>query len=237
MSNPFANLNTDGVEDAVDTLGGFSVLDSAVYDGNIKVAYAGKSKGGANSITFHVDLNGREYRETLYVTNKQGENFYLNKKDPTKKMPLPGFTTANDIALLATGFQLADLAVEERVIKLWDKDAGGEVNTKVQSFIDMVGKPIKLAILKQIVDKNVDDGTGKYVPSGETREENVVDKAFHSETGRTVSEVKSGLPAGEFVTKWADKNNGQVRDRSTKVAGSTGRPGAAAGTAPKSMFG
>ena len=243
-NNPFANLSNDGLEEAKDTLGGFSSLDSDVYEGVIKIAFAGQSAKGAHSVTFHVDLNGREYRETLYVTNRDGQNWYHPKvkgvPDTTKKNPLPGFTTANDIALLASGFGLADLAVEERVIKLWDKDANAEVNTKVNAFVDLSGKPIKLAILKQIVDKNVDDGQGNYVPSGETREENVIDKAFHAETGRTVTEVKSGqVQTGEFIQKWLDKNKGEVRDRSTKEANGakTGRPGAAGGTAPKSMFG
>lgn len=237
MSNPFANLSNQGLEETQDTLGGFSSLDSDVYAGVIKIAFAGKSKGGAHSVTFHVDLNGREYRETLYVTNRNGENWYPNKRDPSKKMPLPGFTTANNIALLATGFDLANLAVEERVIKLWDKDANGEVNTKVQAFVDMAGKPIKLGILKQIVDKNVDDGQGNYVPSGETREENVIDAVFHADTDRTVNEVKAGAAVGEFIAKWEAKNKGETRDRSTKDTAKTGRPGAAQGGASKSMFG
>lgn len=238
MSNPFANLSNDGLEEQKDTLGGFASLDSDVYPGVIKIAFAGKSAKGAHNVTFHFDLDGREHRETIYVTNRDGQNWYPNKKDASKKMPLPGFTTANNIALLATGFALADLAVEERVIKLWDKDAGAEVNTKVNAFVDMAGKPIKLGILKQIVDKNVDDGTGNYVPSGETREENVIDQVFHGETGRTVNEVKGGqVQTGEFIDKWLAKNKGETRDRSTKDAGKTGRPGAGAAGAPKSMFG
>lgn len=238
MSNPFASLSSNGLEETQDTLGGFSPLESDVYDATIKMAFAGQSKGGAHSVTFHLDVNGREHRETIYVTNRNGENWYPNKKDPSKKMPLPGFTMANNIALLATGFDLGNQAVEERVIKLWDRDANGEVNTKVNAFIDLIGKPVKVAIMKQIVDKNVDDGQGKYVPSGETREESVIDAVFHAETGRTVNEVKAGLANGEFAQKWLDKNKGQVKDRSTKDVAKTGRPGAATGGgAPKSMFG
>lgn len=237
MSNPFASLSSTGLEVAQDTLGGFAPIESGVYDAIIKIAFAGQSKGGAHNVTFHLDINGREHRETIYVTNKQGENFYLNKRDQTKKMPLPGFTMANNLALLATGFDLGNLAVEERVIKLWDKDAAGEINTKVNAFVDLTGKAIKVGIIQQIVDKNVDDGTGKYVPSGETRNESVLDAVFHAESDRTVNEVKANGPA-EFLGKWEAKNKGQIKNRSSKVEGQTGRPGATAGgDKPKSMFG
>lgn len=237
MSNPFASLSSAGLEETQDTLGGFTPLESDIYAAVIKIAFAGQSKGGAHNVTFHLDINGREHRETIYVTNRNGENWYPNKKDASKKMPLPGFTMANNIALLATGFDLGNLAVEERVIKMWDRDAQAEVNTKVNAFVDMTGKAINVAIMKQIVDKNVDDGQGNYVPSGETREESVIDAVFHSETNRTVNEVKAGQPQGEFFQKWLDKNKGQTKDRSTKDVAKTGRPGAAGGTAPKSMFG
>lgn len=237
MSNPFASLSSTGLEVAQDTLGGFSPIESGVYGATIKIAFAGQSKGGAHNVTFHLDVDGREHRETIYVTNKQGENFYLNKRDNTKKMPLPGFTMANNLALLATGFDLGNLAVEERVIKLWDKDAAGEINTKVNAFVDLTGKKIKVGIMQQIVDKNVDDGNGNYVPSGETRNESVLDAVFHAETDKTVNEVKGQMPA-EFLAKWEAKNKGQIKDRSTKVEGKAGRPGAGAtGGAPKSMFG
>lgn len=241
-SNPFGGLSNDGLEASRDVLGGGGPIDSGVYTGTIKLAYAGLSKGGAQSLTVHVDINGRDYRETLYVTNKQGQNFY---EKSGKKSPLPGFTTANDMALLSTGVALNEQEVEERVVKLYDFDAKAEVPTKVQAVVSMHGKEITLGILKQVVDKNVKDGNGNYVPSGETREENTIDKVFHTESGKTVSEFTAKVPEAEFQAKWAEKNKGTVRDRtSTAKTGKVGVPGqqaanhAAPAKAPsKSLFG
>ncbi|WP_199097255.1 hypothetical protein [Dyella sp. ASV21] len=243
-NNPFGGLKSEGLEAARDVLGGGGAMDSGLYTGTIKLAYAGKSSGGAHSMTVVVDLEGREYRETLYVTNKQGQNYY---EKAGKKNPLPGFTTANDLALLSTGVPLNEQEIEERVVKLYDFDAKAEVPTKVQAVVSMHGKPITLGILKQIVDKNVkNEATNTYVPSGETREENIIDKVFHAETGKTVSEFTLKVENAEFQGKWGAKNKGVTRDRSTGKAGKVGAPGQKAANdaigggqkqASKSLFG
>ena len=46
----FKNLNTEGLEQAEDRLGGYSPLETDAYTGEIKMAYAGKSDGGAMKI-------------------------------------------------------------------------------------------------------------------------------------------------------------------------------------------
>lgn len=240
-NNPFGNLKTDGLEAARDVLGGGGAMETDVYNGVIKLAFAGVSSGGAHSMTVHVDCGGREYRETMYVTNKQGQNFYEKNG---KKNPLPGFTTANDIALLATGHPLNEQEMEEKVVKLYDFDAKAEVPTKVQAVVSLHGQQISLGILKQVVDKNVKDGNGNYVPSGETRDENVIDKVFHAETGKTVSEYTAKVPTADFQGKWLAKNKGVTRDRTSGATGKVGAPGQKAAndsnggkTASKSLFG
>lgn len=229
----FQNLKNDGLEEAQDRLGGFSVLDTDVYVGTVKVAYAGESQGGARNVTLLVDINGREYRETVYVTNKKGENFFLNKNDTSKKVPLPGFTTIDDLCLVTTGAPLCDQAVEDKIVKVWDPEERKEVNKSVPVLIDVVGKQVALAIVKQIVDKTVKEGD-EYVPTGETREENFIDKVFDVDTKLTVVEARNGLEAGIFQGSWIEKNKGQTRDRSTKETGvKSGRPGRPAGAAPQ----
>ena len=104
----FKNLSSDGLEEAQDRLGGYQPLDTDIYHGVIKAMYAGQAASGAMNVTVIVDLNGKEYRETVYITNKNGENFFLNKQDKSKKVPLPGFTTIDDICLIATGSPLAE---------------------------------------------------------------------------------------------------------------------------------
>lgn len=230
--NPFgSNIKTEGLENQGDRLGGFSVLESDVYDGRIKLAYAGESKGGAKSMTFHFELDGgREYRETVYVTSgrEKGQKNYYEKDG--KQYPMPGFTVANDIALCATGKGLLEQTFEEKVVKLYDRDAGGEVPTKVQAATSLIGQPITLAIMKEKHDKTT-EVNGQYVPTGEFVDKNSIDKAFHTETGLTVSEATANKPA-EFKVKWAEKNRGQVRDKSKGAPGTAGAPGQAARPAP-----
>lgn len=252
--NPFQNLSNTGLEAPKDTLGGggFGAIDSDVYTGTIKALYAGKSQGGAHNVTAVLALvvNGqpREYRETIYVTNKQGENFYTDKQDSTKKSPLPGFTTANDLALMTTGKGLNEQSFEERVINVYNYDQQKELPTKVAMAVDMIGKPVTVAIQKSLEPKNVKDASGNYVPdpSGATRETNNIDKVFHAESGRTVSEVLRKLEKGEFIDQWREKNKGQVRDKTkgktpagtgVGIPGLTGAPAAAGGAQSTNIFG
>ncbi len=73
----FSKLKTDNLENAEDRVGGgFKVLPTNIYNSKIKLAYAGTSASGAMNITFICDIDGREYKETIYITNKAGENFY-----------------------------------------------------------------------------------------------------------------------------------------------------------------
>lgn len=243
----FGNLKTDGLEEAQDRLGGFSPLDTDVYTGKIKVAYAGQSKGGARNVTLVLDLGGREYRETIYVTNKQGENFFLNKQDSSKKVPLPGFTTIDDICLIAGDGPLCDQAVEDKMVKIWDPEEKKELPKSVPVLVNLIGKDISLAIVRQTVDINEKNGNDEYVPSGKTRDENVIDKVFDVATKLTVVEAKNGMEEGVFQTSWLEKNKGQTRDRTSKntQGGQSGRPGRPAGGPPqasdtaksKSLFG
>jgi hypothetical protein len=249
-NNPFGGLNNDGLEEAKDYLGGGGTFDAGAHDAVIKLAYAGVSSGGAKSLTLCFDMGGREYRETMYVTSGTAKgcvNYYHPKGDKTKKMPLPGFTAANDLALLSTGKPLSDQEIEEKVVKLYDFDAKAEVPTKVQAAVSMHGLPVTLGLIKQIVDKRKkNDSTGEYEPSGETREENVIDKVFHTETGKTVSEFTDKVENSEFKAKWEAKNAGQVRDRTTGGSGKSGAPanvaandsnGGGTKAASKSLFG
>ena len=91
----FGNLKKDGLETAGDRLGGGSVLESNAYDGIVKMAYAGKSSSSkAQSVVAIIDLGGHEFRETFWITNKDGDNFYYDKNDKTKRHALPGYTMA-----------------------------------------------------------------------------------------------------------------------------------------------
>ena len=176
----FGNLSNDGLEETTDRLGGFNVRDTNVYPATIKVAYAGESQGGAKNVTVVVNLPDGEYSETIYVTNKQGENWFLNQNDKTKKVPLPGFTTIDDICLVTTGNPLSAQPTEEKVVKVYDYDEKKELPKSVQVLVELTGKTVLLGIVKEVVDKSVkNDTTGEYEPTGETREQNIIAKVFH----------------------------------------------------------
>lgn len=245
MTKMFGNLGTENLEKAGDVLGGgYAPIPSAVYDGTIELAYAGESTKGAQFIAVHFKTDdGKEVRETIYITNRQGENFYKDKEDPKKKRPLPGFTTIDDLCLLATGSPLAEQDTEEKTVKIWDSNEKKELPKPVQCLTGLHGEKITLGILCSIEDVNKKNEAGVYVATGETRKINTIDKVFHPETGRTVNEYLTEVETPEFRDAWAQKNTGKDRERFTKTAvggsgtSGTGRPGGAPDEAKKNLFG
>jgi hypothetical protein len=244
MNQIFSGLTTEGLEETEDRLGGYTVYPSAIYNAVIKMAYAGKATSGAHFVAFEFDLGGGQtYRETCYFTNKKGENFWIN--EAKKKVPLPGFTMIDDICLLTTEQPLASQNTEDKMVKVYDSEAKKEVPKSVPVLMDLIGKPISLGILKQLESKNAKNAAGEYVATGETRDTNIIDKAFHTDTKLTVVEARAGKDAGEFWDKWLEKNKDVVRDRRAKTGGASGGAGrpvggppvAGGGTERKSLFG
>lgn len=216
----FNNLTDAGLEKAEDRLGGgFSVRDTDIYTFKIKAAYAGKSAGGAMNVSLICEDSQGEYRETIYITNRKGENFFV--KDG-KKIPLPGFTIINDLCLIATNEPLSSQETEEKVIKLYDFEAKKEVPTAVPMIMSLVDAEVSFAIQKTIEDKNAKDDSGEYVPTGETREVNNIVKVFHTETKMTIVEAMNGAEEAKFWDAWVEKNQGKVYDKSTKDAKAQG---------------
>jgi hypothetical protein len=226
MNSPFGNLNTDGMEEAQDRLGGFQVLESDIYTGPIKVMYAGKAASGAQFVTVIVDFQGREYHETVYVTNKKGENWFLNKDDKIKKVGLPGFTTINDICLVTTGSPLSEQVVEDKMVKVWDTDLKKEMPKSVPVLVMLLGQTISLAISKNFENKSEKDGNGGYRDTAETRHTNTIEKVFHTESKGTVAEATNNQEPGAFWKAWSDRNKGKDRDKRTIKEGIAGKPGA-----------
>lgn len=241
----FSKLGTDGLEETKDRLGGgnFGAVESDLYILTLKAAYAGTSAGGATSVTLVGELeDGREYRETVYVTNKAGQNWFPHKDDPKKKVPLPGFTVIDDLCLVVTGQPLReqDEHVEEKVIKVYDHDAKAEVPKAVPMLMSLVGQKVAFGIIKQIVNKREKKGD-EYVEIADTREENYIDKVFHPEAKMTVAEARMGQTEPAFWDAWVARNKGVTKDKRTikdGEGGATGAPkaggfGAKPGTPPQ----
>lgn len=222
----FGDLKADDHEEEGDVLGGDFLLDTGIYDATIKLAYSGKSRtSNARSLILHLDIDGREYRETIWISNREGKTGYPDRNDPKKTRSLPGFTTANDIALLTTGEGLLEQASEEKVVKLYDPEARKEIPQNVPVAINMIGEPITVGIYRQRVNKQVKNSQGVYVDSAEEREENIINKVFRTECKRTVAEIRMHKEEAAFYDRWLNQNDGKVFNRVRPVDGNTGRPG------------
>jgi hypothetical protein len=261
MSTLFGNLSSNGLEEAQDRLGGgFGPIDSDIYKLKIKALYAGVSAAvgsKAQSVNLIADINGKEYRETFWITNKDGENFFMAKgadgKPTGKKSPLPGFTMVDDICQIATGKPLSEQEAEDKVVQVYDAEQKKQVNKNVPMLVEALGQEVALGIIRRKVNKNVkNDSTGVYEPTAEEREENFTDKVFHPELKLTIVEAKAGADVATFWDAWLELNKGKTQDR-RKIKDGQGNGGAAgapqaaraAGPAPqaegaapkKSLFG
>lgn len=233
MNMMFGSLTTDGLEESKDTLGGFQPLDTDIYSGSIKIAYAIQSPGGARGVVVIGDWGGREYRETVYVTTRDGKNYTMAKdksgKPTDKKRPLPGFTTIDDLCLAATGYPLSEQKTEEKVVNVYDPAEGKELPKAVPVLVDLVGKDVSLGIIRILENKSEKQGD-EYVDIADTREVNQIDKVFHTESRRTIAEIRQGAETAVFWDSWLDKNKGNTRDKRTikdgEQNGASGRPGA-----------
>jgi hypothetical protein len=227
----------ENIEQQEDSLGGGGrqLLPSDLHDMMIEMAYLGEAASGAISVTFWFKSPTGSHRETIYVTSgtaKGRKHYYVDKNSGANKF-LPGFVTANDICRLTIDKELFDLEPEEKIVSVWNPKEKKEMPTPVQVITELLGQPIKLGLLKVLEDKNVKNAAGEYVPSGDTRESNQIDKVFHSDTGLTVVEAESGMTEGEFYLKWQETNKDKVRDKTAKDKPKAGAPAASrTATAP-----
>lgn len=240
-----SGMTSAGIEEQEDRLGGFSRKETNLYEFDIKTAYLTQSKNGAHGLNLILTNNGQEYREpTIWFTNRAGENFYIDKETKNKKQ-LPGFNLVNNLCRLAIDKELHQLDTEDKTVKVYDPDEKKELPKSVPCIVELHGAKILAAVVEQTVDRTQDDGNGNYVPTGEGRDENVIEHVFHHELRATVNELvaiakaeKEGKtpPKIEFADKWVEKYGGKKRDKRTVKEGEgapkSGRP-SASGSAPQ----
>ena len=214
-----------------DSVGGGGVLDSGLYPATVTLAYAQKSEGGALGLVLQAKTNqGRDIRQTLWMTSgtaKGCKNYY--EKDGVKNY-LPGYVAANALALLTTGKEISELDTETKVVNVYNKDAKAEVPTKVEAIVDLMGQEILIGVIKQTVDKTQKTDAGTYAPTGETRDENEIDKFFRASDRKTTAEIRAQAEEAAFADVWEKKWAGVTKDKASKGAGVAGVPklGAAA---------
>jgi len=235
LSGMAANVESDVVEETKDSIGGGGsfVLDSGVYAFRVKYAFLQKSKKGAAGLNLFLEtIEGQEIRHTFWMTsgdNKGNKNFYIKKGKDGKEIKhyLPGFNNANALALLTVGEEIIALSdrVEVKNIELYDFDEGKAVPTDVDMVMPLLGKEFYAGVIKEIVDKRaLNDDTGDYEPTGETREQNDIDKIFRAKDKLTKVEILAEATEPAFMAKWVEAWKGEVKDRTSKDTPKAGAP-------------
>jgi len=219
-----------------DSLGGVFTFDSGTYDAVIDAAFVEKSKGGAIGLNLHLAMpENKTLRQTLWVSSgdaKGNKNYYVSKGGD--KRFLPGYNVASAICKLTVDAELSSFETEERVLSLYDYDAKKELPKKVAMITELLGQEITLGLIKQTVDKNVKDATtGFYVPSGDTKEENEIDRVFRTSDGFTADEVRKDVKTSEFLDKWKVKWTGKSRNKAKGAAKASGVSTGFIATTPK----
>ena len=193
-------------------------VDTDIYGATIKMIFAGQAKSGARNVNIQLKLdNGKDYNETIYLSNKEGKNTY--EKDG-KEYYLPGYLLVNNLAIMTTDKPLAELEseVETRTVKLYDFDAKKEVSTDVPAVIPMIGKKVLIAIQEEEFEKQkMNDTTKKYEGTGEVGIKNVIVKAYDPETKRTAVEMRDDKEATQHDT-WLEANKGKLKKVEIKGA-------------------
>lgn len=258
MSNVFAKakpVSNEKVED--DFIPGTGLFDTDIYAGTIKTVYIGKAANSqAVSVNFIIDINGKELRETIWTTNRDGGVTYKDKKTGDEKN-LPGFNQVNSACMLIAGKELGEMDVEELTVKIYDFDAKKELPQAVDCFPEFHGEKCHVAVQRVTVDKQKkNEASGEYENTGETRDQNTIIKFFPADKLVTISEVaeyikslgasfddtladghllkaisKMDDEAGNYADKWLSSNKGQTYNKSSgaKAEGKAFKGGNSAG--------
>ena len=227
MSILSALASDSTIEQEKDSVGGNSVIESGLYNFKVAMAYVTKSAGGAMGLVLSLkNGSNREVRQTLWMTSgtaKGAKNYY--EKDGEKHF-LPGFNLANSLCLLTAGKEVSAMDTETKVVNVYSPEVKSEVPTKVEVLMDLIGKEVLVGLIKQTVDKTKKNDLGVYVATGETRDENEIDKLFRAEDRMTTAEIRAQATESVFADTWESKWTGKTRDKAKGVSANSGTFGA-----------
>ena len=213
----FKNLSTQGLEAARDVVNtGYAPEPTDIYKAIVKMAYVQESSRGAMGIVlnFYLPHSGKDYKETLWVTSRDGHNYSVNK-DTGKKQGLPGFNVVNDLCTVTLEKELADLDTENKLVPIWNYETKTNVPTQVPVLTELLGKECYLAIYQNMENKQVSDGKGDYVATAEVRNTNTIEKVMHFPSRFTVKEATDGVEEPVYYDAWLQAHKDTVRDKRT----------------------
>jgi len=204
------------------SMGGGSFLwDSGVYECTVDMAYFDVSQGGANSLNLTIlNSEGKKLKQTFWFTNRKNGITFADQKGENKY--LPGYVLANNLCLIVTEKDINESydAAKTKTINVYDFVAKKEKPTEKLVAVNLLSKKIKVAVLKQIVNKRVKQGN-EYVNSAETRDENDIKEFYFDDTGLTVVEKANGLTEAILIHKWDERNKGKIISRVKEVTNNT----------------
>lgn len=223
-----SSLKSDAsIANEKDSVGGTTPLESGLYPSSVSMAYLNKAASGALGLVISLKTaENKEVRQTFWMTAGQakgGNNYYTDKNGD--RQYLPGFIQANSLCLLAAGKEVSDMDTETKVIKLYSPEAKAEVPTKVEVLTDLLNKDVIVGLIKQIVDKTKkNEATGTYEATGETKEENEVDKFFRASDRMTTAEIRAQAEEASFINTWESKWAGKTKEKAKSASGTAGAP-------------
>ena len=230
----------DGVEETTqDRVGGGSfVIDSGAHEAVIDKAYLVNSTSSkAVGVRVEATLsNGKKFRETIYVTNGEGKNTYLNKDN--KPTYLPGFELVSNICAVTIGTELAELMPEDKVVEIYNAELKRNAPTSVKMLMELVGKSLILGIAKTKSFKQAKNAvSGKYEDTADIVEGNALINVFNT-AGYTALEIKAKATEVSFINQFMEVYKADYVKDTTKKAGNAAAGGVSNTPPPtKSLFG
>ena len=236
----FSKINKpNDMEESKDVIfkGGKEPLPTGLYPATVEMAILKESSGGAIGVELHLDIDGRDFREDIYLTNRNGDTFYTREKDGQDvNYPLPGYVTTNDLAILTTGYSIEDQDTEVKTVELWDKEAEDKIPKEVDMLEDIRGKKIIVGIFldNDFSQKNVGDASNPKWVDDFTKEfkRNSINKIFN-EDGFTAGEMINEIEEPSFIEEWRENYTAEyVNDKTVakkrKAEKAAKKPGGAA---------
>lgn len=207
---------------SIEKSGGF-LWDTGVYDVTVKLAYLDQAESKAVSLNIILaNAEGKELKESMFIKSgdAKGNKTYYEKDG--KIYPLPGYSTANSLCIAATGKNLAQCmtTLEQKQIKVYDSKTKTDALKPRPVLVDLIGKPVKVAVNRVKENKQQKNSQGVYVNTADTREINEC-KFFANTQGFSAEEIEAKATVPEAVEKWKKLNEGKVIDKSSKTVGTS----------------
>lgn len=251
MSFDLNEINTGDVKSSEQDYVGYTVktFESGLYKAKITQCYGitpndkqAKTKGlhfdfEIESTNEDGNIELSEFSTSIWITNKKGEAFFINKDN--EKQMMPNYNLAETITFAAVNKLITELGKPtNEIIQLWNFQEKKEVPTEVPMFKELIGKTVGLGLIKKIVNKTVlNKATGLYEPVNTKNTINEIDKVFRIVNGKpfTMTEVKTGVEEPTFFVQWLNRNKGNTRDTYQEVSGGT-QEQPVAGQTTESLF-